>query len=93
LYHSTLNSEYRHTLYEKGWFVIQGNTFVDISGVRRPDKDYKDVFSSETLRIYPGVGVRFIHKYIFNAVLRFDYGVNVTGNGDNGFVFGIGQYF
>jgi len=57
-----LNTEYRHTLYEKGWFVIQGNTFVDISGVQRPNEDYGAIFSSETLRINPGVGVRFIHK-------------------------------
>ena len=89
----TFNTEYRHTLYEKKWFVIQGNTFIDVSGVQRPDQDYSNLFSSETLRVYPGVGIRFIHKYIFNAVLRFDYGINVTGNGDNGLVFGIGQYF
>ncbi|WP_147297718.1 BamA/TamA family outer membrane protein [Seonamhaeicola aphaedonensis] len=88
-----LNSEYRYTLLEKGWFVLQGNGFLDVSGVQRPDADLEDVFSQNTTRIYSGLGVRFIHKYIFNAVLRFDYGINVTGNGTNGFVFGIGQYF
>ncbi|WP_232285915.1 POTRA domain-containing protein [Aquimarina agarilytica] len=88
-----LNAEYRHTLLEKGWFVIQGNTFFDVSGVQRPNKDYGDIFEKETLRAYPGIGVRFIHKRIFNAVVRFDYSVNITGNGDNGLVFGIGQYF
>ncbi len=88
-----LNSEYRHTLLEKGWFVLQGNGFVDVSGVQRPDANFGDVFSQNTTRVYSGLGVRFIHKYIFNAVLRFDYGINVTGNGANGFVFGIGQYF
>ena len=88
-----LNTEYRHTVYEKGWFVIQSNAFVDVSGVQRPNKNFGDIFGDETFRVYPGLGVRFIHKRIFNAVIRFDYGVNVTGNGDNGFVFGIGQYF
>ena len=24
-----INTEYRYTLYEKGWFALQGNTFVD----------------------------------------------------------------
>ena len=89
----SLNSEYRLTLLEKGWFVIQGNSFMDVSGVQRPDTNFNDVFSKNTTRVYSGLGVRFIHKYIFNAVLRFDYGINLTGNGGNGFVFGIGQYF
>ena len=88
-----LNSEYRHTLLEKGWFVLQGNGFIDVSGVQRPEANFNDVFSANTTRVYSGLGVRFIHKYIFNAVLRFDYGVNLNGNGGNGFVFGIGQYF
>ncbi len=88
-----LNTEYRHTLFEKGWFVIQGNGFVDISGVQRPNANFGNILSSETTRAYSGVGLRFIHKYIFNAVLRFDYGINLTGNGANGLVFGIGQYF
>lgn len=88
-----LNSEYRHTLLEKKWFVIQGNSFVDVSGVQRPNTNFSDIFSTNTTRVQTGLGVRFIHKYIFNAVLRFDNGVNITGNGNNGLVFGIGQYF
>lgn len=89
-----LNTEYRHTLYEKNWFVLQGNSFVDVSAVRRPGLDFDQLIEEEKLRIYPGVGVRFIHKRIFNAVVRLDYGFNVFGNGDaGGLVFGIGQYF
>ncbi|CAN0603634.1 unnamed protein product, partial [Ectocarpus sp. 12 AP-2014] len=48
---------------------------------------------SENLRIYPGVGLRFMHKRIFNAIFRIDYGYGITKDGDNGIVFGIGQYF
>ncbi len=88
-----LNTEYRHTFIEKEWFVLQGNAFVDMSGVQRPEQDLRDVFSEERFRVYPGLGIRLIHKRIFNAVLRFDYGFNATGNGNDGFVFGIGQYF
>ncbi|SFD11368.1 outer membrane protein assembly factor [Algibacter pectinivorans] len=90
---TTVNTEYRHTLFEKGWFVLQGNVFTDVSSLQRPNVQFLNQFSSDTFRVYSGAGVRFIHKYIFNAVLRFDYGVNVTGTGGNGFVFGIGQYF
>lgn len=89
-----LNTEYRHTLYEKNWFVLQGNSFVDVSAVRRPGLDFDQLLDEEKLRIYQGVGVRFIHKRIFNAVIRLDYGINVLGKGDEGgLVFGIGQYF
>ncbi len=88
-----INTEYRHTFIEKDWFVLQGNTFLDVSGVRRQDQDLDDLFSSERFRVNPGIGFRLIHKRIFNAVIRIDYGVNVTDNGDSGIVFGIGQYF
>ncbi|TYA69887.1 BamA/TamA family outer membrane protein [Seonamhaeicola marinus] len=90
---AAINSEYRYTLIEKKWFVLQSNSFVDVSGVQRPNADLKELFSSDTTRVQTGLGLRFIHKYIFNAVLRFDYGVNITGNGGNGVVFGIGQFF
>lgn len=88
-----LNTEYRHTLYEKGWFVIQGNAFIDAGTWRNPGEDFSDLFSLNTTRLYPGVGFRFIHKKIFNAVFRLDYGFGISENSTNGIVFGIGQYF
>ncbi len=88
-----LNTEYRHTLYEKDWFVLQGNAFVDAGSWQNPGGDFGDFVDSENLRVYPGVGLRFIHKSIFNAIFRIDYGYGITQNSTNGFVFGIGQYF
>ena len=88
-----LNTEYRHTLYEKDWFVLQGNVFVDGGSWRNPGGDFGDFADSQNLRVYPGAGVRFIHKRIFNTVFRIDYGVGITEDATNGFVFGIGQYF
>ena len=88
-----LNTEYRHTLYEKGWFVLQGNAFVDAGSWRNPGGDFGDFGDSQNLRVYPGAGLRFIHKSIFNAIFRIDYGFGVTLDATNGFVFGIGQYF
>lgn len=88
-----LNTEYRKTLYEKDWFVIQGNAFVDSGSWRRPGGNFSDFTSSNNLRIYPGFGLRFIHKTIFNATFRIDYGYGITKNATNGIVFGIGQYF
>ena len=88
-----LNTEYRHTLYEKDWFVLQSNMFIDGGSWRNPGGDFGDFGDSQNFRLYPGVGLRFIHKRIFNATFRIDYGYGVTEDATNGFVFGIGQYF
>ena len=88
-----LNTEYRHTFYEKGWFAFQGNAFLDAGSWRNPGEDFSELFSSTNFRVFPGVGIRFIHKRIFNAVFRLDYGIGVSEDGSNGIVFGIGQFF
>ncbi len=88
-----LNTEYRHTLYEKGWFVVQSNVFLDTGTWRNPGGDLGELFDESTLRFYPGAGIRFIHKRIFNAVFRLDYGYGIGNDATNGIVFGIGQYF
>lgn len=88
-----LNSEYRHTLIEKNWFVLQGNVFVDAGTWRNPGGKLNDFFQSENVRVFSGVGLRFIHKKIYNAIFRIDYGYGITENESRGIVFGIGQYF
>ena len=88
-----LNTEYRYTLYEKDWFVLQSNAFVDAGSWRNPGGEFSDFSSSENLRVYSGLGIRLIHKKIFNAIFRIDYGIGITEGSNRGFVFGIGQYF
>ncbi len=88
-----LNTEYRHTLWDKKNYSIQSNTFVDAGTWRNPGGDFGDFSQRQNLRIYPGIGLRFIHKKIFNATFRIDYGVGITKDATQGFVFGIGQYF
>ncbi|WP_375238507.1 outer membrane protein assembly factor [Aurantibacter sp.] len=88
-----LNSEYRHTLLEKDWFVLQGNTFIDAGTWRNPGGKLNDFSKADNIRINPGLGLRFMHKSIYNAIFRIDYGVGITENDAKGFVFGIGQYF
>lgn len=88
-----INTEYRHTLYEKDWFVIQSNTFIDAGTWRTPGNEFSQLVDGDALRFFPGVGVRFIHKRIFNAVIRLDYGFGIGNNSTNGLVFGIGQFF
>lgn len=87
------NTEYRHTFYDKSWFTIQGNAFVDTGTWRNPGGDLGDFFDGNNIRVYSGVGLRFINKKIFNAVFRIDYGLGLTKNSSKGLVFGVGQYF
>ena len=34
-----------------------------------------------------------IHKKMYNAIFRIDYGLGITKDSSKGIVFGIGQYF
>lgn len=88
-----LNTEYRQTLIEKGWFVLQGNAFIDSGSWRNPGGDFGDFSENDNIKIYPGLGLRFIHKKIYNAIFRIDFGYGITKKSSKGFVFGIGQYF
>ena len=88
-----LNTEYRHTLVEKGWFAMQGNVFVDAGTWQDPGGDLGDLIEGENATLFSGLGLRFIHRRIFNAVFRIDYGFSWGEKAKNGIVFGIGQYF
>lgn len=88
-----LNTEFRKTLYERKWFVLQANAFVDSGTWRNPGENFANFFDKKNVRVYPGFGLRFMHKTIFNAIFRIDYGFGVSENGNKGIVFGIGQYF
>lgn len=87
------NSEYRLELISKKWFTLQGNTFIDMGSIRNPGESIKSFTLSDNIDIHTGVGLRFIHNKIFNAILRIDYGIGITKESSNGFVLGIGQYF
>ncbi|QTD38862.1 outer membrane protein assembly factor [Polaribacter batillariae] len=91
-----LNTEYRHTIYDKGWLAIQTNMFTDAGSWRNPGGELNDFFKEKNIRIYSGIGLRFISKKIYNATFRIDYGfslLNSKNNSKGGLVFGIGQYF
>ncbi|MCM4150672.1 outer membrane protein assembly factor [Arenibacter sp. N53] len=87
------NTEYRYSFVDKDWFALQGNFFIDSGTWRNPGGDFSDFTDRESIRVYPGIGLRFIHKRIFNAIFRIDYGYGITKNASHGIVFGIGQYF
>ncbi|MAD96116.1 MAG: outer membrane protein assembly factor [Flavobacteriaceae bacterium] len=90
------NTEYRHTIYDKKWLAVQTNIFTDLGSWRNPGGNLNDFFQHENIRLYSGIGLRFISKKIYNATFRIDYGfslINTKNNSKGGLVFGIGQYF
>jgi outer membrane protein assembly factor BamA len=91
-----LNSEYRRTILDSKGFAIQTNIFSDIGSWRNPGGTLNDFVQSKNIRVYTGVGLRFISKKVYNATFRVDYGFNLLNQENNsrgGLVFGIGQYF
>ena len=87
-----VNTEYSHTLIEKKWFVLQANRFWDIGSLRQAGENLNTFFKNKSIETHSGVGVRIIHKFIFRAIIRIDYGFSFD-NSPGGLVFGIGQYF
>ena len=59
-----LNTEYRHTLYDRNWIVLQGNAFVDSGTWRSPGGDLSDFTSSDNIKVYPGIGCLFTRKFL-----------------------------
>lgn len=88
-----INTEIRKTLFEKKWFVLQGNAFLDCGSFRNAGGKLSDFTNKNNIKAFSGLGLRLIHKTIFNAIFRIDYGVGLTNNAPKGIVFGIGQYF
>lgn len=89
-----LNAEYRHTLFEKKWFALQSNVFIDAGSWRNPGESLSDLGKLTSTEVYGGVGLRFIHKFFYGMALRLDYGFDVKDPLlNNGLTFGIGQYF
>tara|TARA_B100000809_G_scaffold237763_1_gene257864 strand:+ start:30770 stop:32044 length:1275 start_codon:yes stop_codon:yes gene_type:complete len=87
-----LNIEYRYSIIDKPAFTIQGNAFIDSGSWRNPGGNLDDFVNHKNIVVFSGLGLRFIHKKIANAVFRIDYGIGVTHK-THGLVFGIGQYF
>jgi hypothetical protein len=90
------NTEYRQTVYDKNGFAVQSNFFVDAGAWRNPGGKLNDFTKSENIRVYSGIGLRFISKKVYNSIFRIDYGFKVfdgKNESNGGLVFGIGQYF
>jgi hypothetical protein len=89
----TINSEYRHTLWEHPFGAVQGVVFMDMSAWRPAAEHFSEMFKDKNNVTFGGLGVRFYFRRFYNFIIRVDYGLSVTGNKGRGIVFGAGQYF
>ncbi|OAV44257.1 hypothetical protein A3850_007000 [Lewinella sp. 4G2] len=90
-----LNLEYRYSVWRdrRERFAAQLVGFSDLGTWRSPGGELADLWERESVRHFLGAGVRLISLKAHNAVLRIDYGVDVTDRRANGVVVGFGQYF
>ncbi len=88
----TLNLEYRQTVWENKTFGLQLVGFSDAGTWRKSGGNLSDMVSSKSMKLFAGVGGRFIYKKAYDFDIRLDYGWSIKGDG-NGLVFGLGQYF
>lgn len=89
----TLNAEHRQTLLETPNLVVQGVGFADVSAWRPGGEPLTDLFISENVVSFGGIGLRLNVRYRYNITFRADYGVNLYDPAQRGPVIGIGQYF
>ena len=61
---------------------MQWSFFSDNAGIQPPDEKLNSLVKSKNRHHFAGVGLRFIHKYIYRAVLRLDYGIALHGQKD-----------
>lgn len=88
-----INSEYRQSIIDQNRFAIQAVGFVDVGTWRTPGGTLNDFIQQKNVKAFAGVGCRIIHKKIYNAIFRIDYGFDLNKDSKRGFVMGIGQYF
>jgi outer membrane protein insertion porin family len=87
------NVEYRHSFIDRNKIAVQGVAFSDLGTWRNPGGGLENFVDEDNMVWFGGIGARIIHKKIYNAILRIDYGFNFQNLGGNGLVFGVGQYF
>ena len=88
-----INGEFRYSICDRQNIAIQSCVFADSGVWRNPGEELSLNNAKESLRLFTGLGVRFIYKPFSQAIFRIDYGVDTQDRIQRGFVFGIGQYF
>ena len=87
------NLEYRWAVWDQARFAGQVVAFSDVGVWRSPGGAFDELLQFNSRQHFAGLGIRFIYKKAFDAIVRIDYGVDLLRNERRGFVVGLGQYF
>ena len=88
-----INTEYRHTLLKKKYFILQLVALSDFGSLRPPGGDISSVFKRDNLNVFVGGGLRLHSRLIYKSIFRLDYAINPIDPHQGGFTFGLGQFF
>ncbi len=88
-----INIEYRHTILNKKYFTLQGIAFSDYGSIRDAGESIHQIFDFKNDYFYSGIGVRLHSKFFYKSIFRLDFGTNLQNINQNGFSFGVGQFF
>ena len=88
-----INAEYRQTLFKGDYLGFQLVGFTDMGAVKQTGFSFSEMFSSNNIEMYYGLGTRIVVLQAQNAVLRLDYGISTNNFNNRNFVFSWGQYF
>lgn len=88
-----INLEYRFSAYENRIGGIQTVIFSDSGFLTKNNQGNESFSLDNSFHSYAGLGLRFIYKRAYNAVLSVDYGFNLQNLREGGWVIGWGQYF
>jgi len=62
-----LNTEYRHTLIEKKWFMLQANSFWDIGSLRQSGHDLNTLFKNKSVETRAGIDLTIYSQIYFQS--------------------------
>lgn len=88
-----LNLEYRYTCFENPIAGIQLVAFSDAGCIPQIPELSDNSNNYRPDQIFSGIGIRFIYKKAYNAILTIDYGYDMLYWDKGGLVIGWGQYF
>lgn len=88
-----LNAEYRLSVFQNKYLILQLTTFTDFGALRAPGSSLQTMLNGSKSNFFIGGGVRLHSRLIYKTIFRLDYSINPVNLNKGGFTFGLGQYF
>lgn len=90
---AVVNAEYQHTILNKRLFYLMGTALADLGTLRPAGGKTEEIWQSQNMNLFTGLGIRLQSRYLYNVVFRVDYSVNPFNAKQKGFTYGVGHFF